>query len=206
MRLDGKPTAEPVFSVQVAARSTIAIDGVGEIAVEPQITDRATMIERVRRAEDELKAALEAAGAADLPAARHGAAERQELVRELADKQREIGRLAPADKARKLPAGLEARENRVDELRGRLATELQVLGLASLPASADTEEAIAALRREDESISEELVESEAAVEGPKQWLAEAPEAVQLRQPAGRVAGHSRRQTRATGGRPCALLG
>ncbi len=178
MRLDGKPTAEPVFSVQVAARSTIAIDGVGEIAVEPQITDRATMIERVRRAEDELKAALEAAGAADLPAARHGAAERQELVRELADKQREIGRLAPADKARKLPAGLEARENRVDELRGRLATELQVLGLASLPASADTEEAIAALRREDELISEELVESEAAVEGPKQWLAEAVEAVQ----------------------------
>jgi hypothetical protein len=178
VRLDGKPAAEPVFSLPVVIRSVIAIDAVGEIAVEPQIADRQTMIERLRRAEDEFKEAMETTGAEDVSAARRSAAQRRDLVRQLADKKQEIGSLAPADRARRLLAGLEARENRIGELQGRLATELAMLGLASLPPFAETEEAISAAHRDGDLISTEIETSEAAVDGPKQALAEAVEAVQ----------------------------
>lgn len=178
LRLDGKPLMETAFSLPVVTRRVIAIDGIGEIAVEPKIADRQTMIERLRRAEDELQAALETTGAEGLPAARRRAALRQELVRALAEKRQEIGRLAPADRTRRLPAGLEARETRVSELQGSLATELELLGLASLPPSAETAEAISAAHRDGDLIATEIETAVAAVEGPKQSLAEAVEAVQ----------------------------
>ncbi len=175
--LDGRALAGPVFKVPVVARSTIAIEGVGEIAVEPQITDRDTMIERLRRAEDDLGAALEAAAAADLAATRQLAAQRRELVRELADNKRRISELAPTDRGRGLAAGLEARENRIGELRGRLETELEVLALASLPPPAETEAAISAAHREGDLVATETDAAEAAAEGPKLALADTAAAV-----------------------------
>ncbi|MGH7114777.1 MAG: hypothetical protein ACREE9_09810 [Stellaceae bacterium] len=181
VRLDGRPMADRTVSLLVVTRRMIAIDGVGEITVEPQITDRGTMIERVRRAEDELKTALQKTGAEDpedLPAARRSAALRHELVRALAEKKQEISRLAPADRARRLPAGLDARENRLGELQGSLATELGMLGVASLPPPAQTEEAVAAGHREGDLISTEIETADAAVEGPKQSLTDAVEIVQ----------------------------
>jgi chromosome segregation ATPase len=178
VHLDGKSLARPVFSVPVVVRSTIAIDGIGKINVEPQITDRDTMIGRLRRAEDELRAALDAAGAADLATSRRSAAQRRELARELTDKRRQIGGLAPADRARRLPAGLDVRENRVSELQGRLTAELEILGLASLPPPAETVEAILAAHRDGDLISTDIDTAEAAAEGPKQSLANALEAVQ----------------------------
>jgi DNA repair exonuclease SbcCD ATPase subunit len=175
VHLDGKPLAEALFSVSVVTRSTIAVDGVGEIAVEPQIAERETMLERLRVAEQELRAALEAAGAKDLPAARRSGAQRRDLVRQRTDKSREIRRLAPVDRARQLPAGLEARENRVSELQGRLAKELELLRLASLPKATETEATIVASRCEGDLISAEIETADAAVEGPKQSLAGAVE-------------------------------
>ena len=165
-------------SVPVVTKTTISVAGVGEITIEPQVADREGMIERVRRAEDELRAGLEIAGVADLPAARRSAAQRQELVRELADKQREIGRLAPADRMRGWLAGIEARATRVSDLRGRLAKEYVMLGLACPPPAAETAEAISAAHREGELISAAIDTADAALEGPKQSLADAVEAIQ----------------------------
>ncbi len=178
VRVDGRSLPGPVFSRPVVTRSLITIDGVGEIAVEPQITGREAMIERVRRADDELKAALEAAGAADVAIARRRAAQRRELAQELADCKRLISGLAPVERARRLPAGLEARENRVSELHGKLATELEILGLAAPPPSGETETAISAAHREGELISAAIETADAAAEGPKLSLTEAVEAVQ----------------------------
>ena len=178
VRLDGKPLSTPVYLLPVLARATIAIEGIGEIAVEPQIADRAMMIARLRCAEDTIGAALEAVGATDLPAARRQAAQRRELVRQLNERRQEIAGLAPADPGRRLPAGLEARETRIGELAGRLAAELAILALAALPPLAETEEAISAAQRDANLTATEIETASAAIDGPKQALAEALEVVQ----------------------------
>jgi len=66
VRLDGVRLNAPTMSLAVVAKTLIGVEGVGKIAVEPQIQDRDAILERRRLAESELKAALEAAGAAAL--------------------------------------------------------------------------------------------------------------------------------------------
>jgi uncharacterized protein YhaN len=77
-----------------------------------------------------------------------------------------------------LPAGLEARETRISELAGRLAAELASLALTALPPLAEMEEAIAAAQRDATLVATEIETAGAAIDGPKQALAEALEEVQ----------------------------
>jgi DNA repair exonuclease SbcCD ATPase subunit len=177
VRLDGNALAGPVISVPVVTKSAITVESIGEIAIDPQIRDRAAMIARIENAEEALRRALEDTGTADLPAARRAAAERQELVRRIEATNREIAVLAPKDSARGMPAGLEARERRARELQGRLAKELEILELASLPASSETESRIAALDTDAEATAREIGLAEAAVKSPMVLLDEAAESV-----------------------------
>lgn len=177
VKLAGKPVSTPVFSLPVLTETTIGIDGIGHITVEPQIANRQMIVERVRSAEELLAAALDAAGAPDLPAVRRNAGIRRDLVRQLTTKEQEISGLAPADRARKLPAGLEARENLVSELKGRLAKELEVLELECLPPLAEIEDTISTTHDDGASISRGIDAAEAQIEEPKRLFTETLEVV-----------------------------
>lgn len=173
VQLNGAPISAPTISLPVVAKTLIAVENVGKITVEPQIDDRDALIERLRAAENELKAALEAAGADNLTAARHAAAERRELERKLVDVHREIASLAPRDPSTKLAAGLDARRSRVSELRGRLKTELDVLRLSTPPPVAQIAKEIAETHDRAEQLTADIKTAEAALAGPSAVLAEA---------------------------------
>jgi chromosome segregation ATPase len=178
VRLDGVPLRAPTISLAVVAKTLIGVEGVGNIAVEPQIHDRGAILERLRLAENEIKEALEAAGAENLTAARYALAQRRELDRQLAGVRREIAGLAPRDPAAKLAAGLDARQTRVRELQGRLKKELEVLGLSALPTTTEIAKEIAETHDRAEQLVAAIGTAEAAVEGPKGVLAGATATLQ----------------------------
>lgn len=178
VHLDGGPISEPTMSLPVVAKTVIGVEGVGEIGVEPQINDRDAIIDRLRLAKNEFKASLEAAGTDSLTAARHAVAQRRELERRLADIRREIASLAPRDPATKLAAGLDSRQTRVKELRGRLKTDLETLRLSVLPPSTEIEKEIADTHDRAERLDADIETAGAALEGPRGVLAEAATTLQ----------------------------
>ena len=178
VRLDDAPLDTQTISLAVVAKTTIEIEGVGKIAIEPQIDDRDAILERLRLAQNTLTAALETAGAANLTAARHALAERRELDRQLAEVRREIAGLAPRDPSTKLAAGLDARQTRVSELRGRLKKELDGLTLSALPSAVEIAKEIAETHDRAEQLASDIQTAEAALDGPKGVLAEATATLQ----------------------------
>ncbi|HUZ94699.1 MAG TPA: AAA family ATPase [Edaphobacter sp.] len=178
VRLDGAPLDTPAISLAIVAKTTIGVEGVGEIVVEPQIDDRDAILERLRLAENTLMAALETARAENLTAARHALAERRELERQLAEVRRGIAGLAPRDPSTKLAAGLDARQTRVSELRGRLKTELDGLTLSALPTAAEIAKEIAETHDRAEQLAIDIQAAEAALDGPKGVLVEASTTLQ----------------------------
>lgn len=178
VRLDGSPISKPTISLPAVARTVIGIEGVGEISVEPQINDRDAILERIRLAEDELKASIEATGTKSLAAARQALAQRHELEHRLTDIRREITSLAPSDPATGLSAGLDSRQTRVNGLRGRLKAELEALGLSVLPPLPEIEKQIAATHDRAEQLDADIKTAEAGLEGPRGVLAEADATLQ----------------------------
>lgn len=178
VRVDGVPLNAPTMSLAVVAKTLVGVEGIGNIAVEPQIHDRDAILKRLRLAENEIREALEAARAENLTAARYALAQRRELERQLADARREIAGLAPRDPSTKLAAGLDARQTRVRELRGRLKTELEALGLSALPTTAEIAKEIAETHDRAEQLAADIGTAEVAVEGPKGVLAEATATLQ----------------------------
>jgi energy-coupling factor transporter ATP-binding protein EcfA2 len=178
VRLDGVPLDAPTVSLAVVAETTVGIEGIGSITVEPQIHGRDAMVERLRLAENEIKEALEAAGAENLTDARHSLAQRRELERQLAEVRREIAGLAPRDPATKLAAGLDARQTRLRECQGRLRKELETLALSALPPAEEIAKEIADTHNRAEQIAADIGTAEAAVVGPRGVLYEATEILQ----------------------------
>jgi hypothetical protein len=178
VHLDGVPLDAPTMSLAVVAKTLVDVEGVGIIAVEPQVHDRDAILERLRLAENEVREALETAGAENLTAARYAVAQRRELDRQLADVRREVAGLAPRDPSTKLAAGLDVRQTRVRELQGRLKTELEALGLSALPTTAEIAKEIAETHDRAEQLAAGIGTAEAAVEGPKGVLAEATATLQ----------------------------
>ena len=173
VHLDGVPLAAPTTSMAVVTKAVVGVEGIGNIAIEPQIHDRDAILERLRVAENEIREALESAGAENLTAARYAVAQRRELDRQLADIRREIVGLAPKDPATKLAAGLDARQTRVRELQGRVKTEMEALGLSTLPTSDEVAKEIAETHDRARHLAADIGTAEAAVDGPKGALAEA---------------------------------
>ncbi len=178
VRLDGAPLDLPTMCRAVLSRTTVGIEGIGSISIEPQIRGRDVIAERLRSAEGELRAALQAAGADTLRAARFALAQKRELQAQLMAIQREIVGLAPKDAANKLAAGLDSRQTRVMELRGRLKAELEVLGSATFPTAEDVALEIAETHQEAERLSIEIGLAEAALEGPRTALVQATATLQ----------------------------
>ncbi|KAF2991380.1 AAA family ATPase (plasmid) [Methylocystis sp. MJC1] len=181
--VDGNPVEPPKSSRLVVAKTVIEIEHVGTIAIEPQIKDRVALLDGVRDAREELRLALEAADAADLPAARLSAARRELLQRNLADIQREIAALAPGHKPSKLNPGLDALRGRVAELRGRLLAEMEALSLRELPDPAQTASDLASAQTEVIKLAGEIEQTENALVTPRAVLTQAVASLQTQEQA-----------------------
>jgi DNA repair exonuclease SbcCD ATPase subunit len=117
----------------------IGIDGIGNIAIRPQVKDREVILRRIDRAKQNLQEALGAVGTDTPTAARAAAARRQELEHQLEGLRKEIVRLAPGDNKNTLAPGLGALKIKIEELRGRRDAEMKALTLDSLPERAALE-------------------------------------------------------------------
>jgi DNA repair exonuclease SbcCD ATPase subunit len=143
--IDGVPLADPCLTRSILDDYTIRIAGIGEIAVRPQIKDRATLLRRVEHAEQALQDALAETGAATPASARAAADRRRELEHRLEALRKTIGRLAPGDKKAGLAPGLDPLKVRMKELRGRRDEEMGLLALDTLPERAAVEHELAGI-------------------------------------------------------------
>ncbi|MBS0277642.1 MAG: AAA family ATPase [Proteobacteria bacterium] len=173
VRVNGRTLDPDETAIALLQPTTIAIDGIGAIAVEPQIKELSALLQRRQDAQDNLANALRAAGAEDLAAARTLAARRREHERGLAEHRNQLVRLAPGNSQKKLPAGVNALKTHLGTLRGRLKSELQALKLETLPPSEALGTDLATARSEGERLAATIANQEAALAGPKATLTEA---------------------------------
>jgi chromosome segregation ATPase len=160
-------------SFPVLGKTVIVIQEVGKIIVEPKIKNRNALLARRQAVNDEMKAALEAAGVQDLASARIAAAQRKEHERRFAEIRKEITGLAPGNRSKKLAAGLDALKNHVGELRGRLKAEMEKLTLAKLPEAEELADEIERNHEEGAQRAADIDTAEAELAGPQDWLAQA---------------------------------
>jgi energy-coupling factor transporter ATP-binding protein EcfA2 len=176
----------PSASFPVLGKTVIAIREVGTIIVEPQIKNRNALVLRRQNADDEMKAALEAARVQDLASARVATAQRKEHERRLAEVRKEMENLAPGNRAKKLAAGLEALKSNLGELRGRLKAEMEKLTLATLPEDERLATEIEKNHEEGARLATDIETAEAELAGPQDLLAQADK--KLRSAQEKVAG------------------
>jgi DNA repair exonuclease SbcCD ATPase subunit len=176
--VDGKALPASTVAMQVMGRTLIAIPSVGTITVEPQIKNRKALLARRDAATQEMKVALEAAGAESLSAARAAAAQRKEHVRRSNEIAKELANLAPGNRSKKLAAGLEALKSYLSELRGRLRVDMTNCDLIELPAESDLTRDIQENFSEGERFQTEIKTTEAALAGPANVLLQADKKLQ----------------------------
>lgn len=168
-------------SFSILEPTTIAIAGIGAIAVEPQIKNLSTLLKRRQDAKDALASALSAAGAVDLGAARVAAARRRDHERSLAQIRKELASVAPGDSRKRLAPGIEPLRTYVSALRGKLKLELDAVGLETLPLDDALTATIATTREAGENLAREIATQEASLSGPKVVLAEAEKQLRKRE-------------------------
>jgi len=173
IRIDDAPMATGITSLSVVARTQITIDGIGTITIDPQIREADAIVNQLLLAEEEVKAALEAAGVKNLNDARQAVAQRHEFERQLADVRREIAGLAPKEKSLKLDAGLESRQARIRELQGRLAAEFEALGVSMLPTAEEVDKDIFENHDRTDRLTADIAMADAAAGVPRSRLDEA---------------------------------
>lgn len=100
--VDGKALNALTASLPILGKTTIAIEKVGAITVEPQIKNRAALLTRRDAANDEMTAALEVAGVKDIASARAASAQRKEHLRRSSDIKKEMENLAPGNRSKKV--------------------------------------------------------------------------------------------------------
>jgi recombinational DNA repair ATPase RecF len=173
--IDGKLLGDLPETIPLLGKAVIAIEDMGTIAVEPQIKDRAALLERQQRAAREWIASLEAAGVTDLPAARLASAQRKEHARNLAAVRKELSNLAPGNRQKRIADGLDALKERVGELRGRFRSEMEKLALTILPDADALEAEVVKNNEKGARLEEEVALAEAALAGPNAIFARADE-------------------------------
>ena len=171
--VDGKALDGSAATFPILGKTIITIQDVGAITVEPQIKNRTALLTRRDAAHDEVQAALEAAGVMDLAGARVAAAQRKEYLRRSNDISKELANLAPGNRSKKLPAGLEALKGHLGELRGRLKVEMEKCELAEIPEEAELANDIANNHAEGARFAAETETAEAELAGPRDALAQA---------------------------------
>ena len=171
--VDGRALDASAASLPILAKTTIAIEKVGTITVEPQIKNRIALLARRDAANDEIKAALEAAGVKDLASARAAAAQRKEHLRRSNDIKKEMENLAPGNRSKKLTAGLGALKGHLGELRGRLKLEMEKSELLEIPGEDELARDIASNHEEGARLAAEAEIAAAGLEGPQDALIQA---------------------------------
>jgi len=171
--VDGKPLAASEASMPIMDKTTIAIPGVGTITIEPQIKNRGALLARHDAAARELREALDAAGVGGLSAARAAAARRKEHVRRSDDIARELAKLAPGNRSKKLAPGLDALKSHLSELRGRLKVEMRNCDLTELPAESELACEIQNNLDDGARLEADIKTAEAELAGPADVLVQA---------------------------------
>jgi energy-coupling factor transporter ATP-binding protein EcfA2 len=166
--VDGKCIDASNLRFEVVEDTVIAVGGVGEILIQPQVKDRQAILKRVDCAKRALKSALEIARVDSPTAVRTAAAERRELEHQLDCIRKEIGRLAPGDAKNRLPPGLDALKIKIEALRGRRDAEMSALGLDLLPERSTIESDIRENTTEAEQLAAEIKAADAGLDGFRQ--------------------------------------
>lgn len=131
------------------------------------------MLTRRSVANDEIKAALEAAGVKDLASARTAAAQRKEHLRRFNDINKEMANLAPGNRSKKLAAGLDALKGHLGELRGRLKLEMGKCELAEIPGEDELASDIESNHEEGARLAADIETAVAELAGPQDALFQA---------------------------------
>lgn len=171
--INGQPLDLSKKTFQILNKTSIAVKDLGEIVVDPQIKDHGTLIERLEVARINLKEALQNAGAPDLSAARFTAAQRKEHVMRSLSISKELVSLCPGNSVKKFAPGLENLKNHVGQLRGRLNTEKEQLGLVEIPDENEIAEQIANNHSVALELSNGIEAAEARLAGPSETLKQA---------------------------------
>jgi energy-coupling factor transporter ATP-binding protein EcfA2 len=171
--VDGKVLKAPTASLPILGKTTIEIEKVGTITVEPQIKNRTDLLTRRDAANNEMKAALEAAGVRDLASARTAAAQRKEHLRRSNDIKKEMESLSPGNRSKKLAAGLEALKSHLGELRGRLKREIEKSEFTEVPREDELTNDIERNHEAGARLAAETATAEAALAGPQEVLIQA---------------------------------
>ena len=184
--VDGKPLNDLPEAIPLLGKTTIAIEAIGMIIVEPQIKSRTALLKRQQSAADEWTASLEAARVTDLTAARLASAQRKEHERSLTAVRKELANLAPGSRQKNIFAGLDALKSHVGELRGRLKSEMEKLKLTALLEGDALDAEVAKNHEEGTRFGNDVALAEAALAGPHASLARSDKG--LRDLEGRQAG------------------
>ena len=153
--------------LRVVEDTAIEIAGIGRVRVRPAIRDRGTLQANVAEAQNALRTALLAIGAADPAEAAAKAAIRRELVERLKAAEAALKAETPGEAAITLAPGLEALRNHVDAGRSRLQAELASLGLTALPTVAEADAKLRTASKEDEAATEILAIARTGLAGPE---------------------------------------
>jgi uncharacterized protein YhaN len=173
--LNRRPITEAEFSRAVVEDLVISIEGIGDVAVRPQVKDREAVLKRIALAERSLQMALESACVEDLPTALSAGGRRQDLARKLDAVRNEIVSHAPGEKGSKLAPGLDALKIRIEGLRGRRDNDIASLALKVVPELTAIEGQIRQNTAEAERLAAEIAAVEAGLTGPKNAVEEARE-------------------------------
>lgn len=168
IEIDGEPLTADKLSVQAIESTTIAIPGRGRIVVEPAIKDRDQLLREQHEARAALKDRLETAGAASVQDAEDQLARRGKLLQdaELARQEAELHAPATND----YQAGAQGLGDHIEGLRQILARELDDLGIETLPAPQQAEDAFRAAQQRAEEARRALETTRAALAGPQDAL------------------------------------
>ena len=168
IEIDGVPVTGERLSMQAVEPASISIPGRGRIIVDPAIKDRDKLIAQQRDANAKLKAALDAAGAADIADAEDQFANRQTLLQDAALARKESVLQAPATDDHE--AGAAPLADHIEGLRKILARETGELGLKALPSRQDAEAALSAAETQAEKARHDVDKARAQLAGPGDTL------------------------------------
>ncbi len=168
IEIDGKTLTEERLSVQAVEPAIISIPGRGRIIVDPAIKDREKLIAQQRDANGNLKAALDAAGAASIDDAEDQYAKRQALLQDAALARKEALLHAPATDD--FEAGAAPLADYIEGLRKVLARDKDELGLRELPLRQEAEAASGTAESQAEQARHDVDTARAQLAGPGDTL------------------------------------
>jgi DNA repair exonuclease SbcCD ATPase subunit len=144
--------------ISIVEDAVIAIDGIGQIRVQPGIKDREALLARQSSQSRALRIALQSLSVETIDQAESELATHQSLKRQLEMAQMEVTTHTPADASRRLKAGAESLRNHASVLSASLEAGMAAAGISQLPELTSAQESLAeAVTEEAEATSKVAV-------------------------------------------------